>query len=204
MEDGLFSSLYKRIPTNIRLAGEQLFGVSSPITEKDFSPEELSFIRKQIQERDQQNAARMALLQQGITEWSVDYPDNLKEMFQKELKSYTTTKDKTAITYDQYSVNPQDFGWIDSLKQSFQNPEFRVATSLGQYVGVKQPDGTVKVIDEYNWDNERKLINKLKPKDYPEFIKNILSNPQSTVATIMASLYPTRKRKVEINLPEEK
>jgi hypothetical protein len=203
MENGLFSSLYKKIPTNIRLAGEQVFGVSSPITEKDFTPEELSVIRQQIASKDATNAARETLLKQGLKEWTPDYSESLKEIVQKELKSYTSTKGKTAITYDEYTAGPNDFGWIDSVKQSFKSPEFRVATSLGQYVGIKQPDGSIKVLDEYDWDNERKLISKLKKEDYPRFIKNILQNPQSTIATIMASLYPTKKRKVEINLPKE-
>jgi hypothetical protein len=202
MEQGLFSSLYKKIPTNIRLVGEGLFGKTSNITEKDFTPEELSIIRKQIEEKEIINAGKEARLKAGLNEMTPEY-EPLREMFEKELKSYQTTQGKTSVNYNDYNVSPHDYGWIDSIKQSFKNPEFRVSTSLGQYVGIRQPDGSLKVVDEYNWDNERKLLNKLKPEDYPTFVKNILSDPASTVATIMASLYPTKSRKVEINLPKK-
>jgi hypothetical protein len=201
-EQGLFSSLYKKIPTNVRLVGEGLFGKTSNITEKDFSPKELSFIRQQIEEKELINAGKEARLKAGLSEMTPEY-EPLREMFEKELKSYQTTKGRTAVNYNDYNTGPDDYGWVDSIKQSFKNPEFRVATSLGQYVGIRQPDGSLKVVDEYNWDNERKLLNKLKPEDYPAFVKNIISDPASTVATIMASLYPRNSRKVEINLPKK-
>jgi hypothetical protein len=201
MADGLFSSLYKQIPTNIRLVGEQLFGKTSDITEKDFTPQELAFIKKQIEEKDLQNATKEATLKAGLVQMTPEY-ENLRPMFEKELKTYQNTKGKTAINYNDYNQKPDDYGWIDSIKQSFKSPEFKVATSLGQYVGIREPDGTIRVVDEYNWDNERKLLNKLKPEDYPEFIKTMLSDPASTVATVMATLYPTQKRKVNITLPK--
>jgi hypothetical protein len=202
MEQGLFSSLYKKIPTNIRLVGEGLFGKTSNITEKDFSPEELFFIRKQIEEKEAVNALRQSKLKSGLNEMTPEY-ENLREMFEKELKSYQNTQNRTAIKYKDYNVGPDDYGWINSIKQSFQNPEFRVATSLGQYVGIRQPDGSLKIVDQYNWDNEKKLLNKLKPEDYSTFVKYIVSNPAATLATIMSSLYPTKSRKVEINLPKK-
>ena len=44
-----------RIPTNMRLFGEYLLGKETPITEKDFTPQELSQMLKRIQEQDSVN-----------------------------------------------------------------------------------------------------------------------------------------------------
>ena len=44
-----------RIPTNVRLFGEYLLGEESPITEKDFTPEELSEMLRLIEEQDKRN-----------------------------------------------------------------------------------------------------------------------------------------------------
>tara|TARA_R110000822_G_C15149004_1_gene477038 strand:- start:46 stop:774 length:729 start_codon:yes stop_codon:yes gene_type:complete len=41
-----------KIPTNMRLFGQYLLGNKSPITEKDFTPQELSQMLKRIQEQD--------------------------------------------------------------------------------------------------------------------------------------------------------
>jgi hypothetical protein len=207
MAEGLFDTLYKSIPTNIRLVGEQIAGVSKPITEKDFSPEELSFIRNQIEAQEKQNLQKQQSLASSLPEFDKEqYKNqpsyqNVKSLVQKELDSYLKSQGKTAITYNNYLENPGDLGWIDSLKKSFTSPEFRVSTSLGQYVGIRNPDGSLSVVDKYNWDNEKKLLNSLKKSDYPDFVKEILTNPASTIATALAKFMPvTKERKVNIKL----
>lgn len=206
---GLFNNLYKAIPTNIRLLSEQIAGVSTPITEKDFTPEELDFIRKQIQKQEQANAQKQEQLQKAIPEFNKEqYKNqpsyqNIKSLVQKELDSYLKSSGKTAINYDNYSVNPGDLGWFDSLKQTIKNPEFRVSTSLGQYVGLRNTDGSLTVVDKYNWDNEKKLLNSLKKEDYGSFVTEVLKNPASTLATALAKFMPEQKaREVKIKIEE--
>ena len=45
-----------RLPTNVSLFGQYLLGDQSPITEKDFTPEELQVIVNQIEAQDRANA----------------------------------------------------------------------------------------------------------------------------------------------------
>jgi len=45
-----------RLPTNVSLFGQYLLGKQSPITEKDFTPEELQVIVEQIEAQDKLNA----------------------------------------------------------------------------------------------------------------------------------------------------
>lgn len=206
---GLFDILYKAIPTNVRLVGEQIAGVSKPITEKDFTAEELAVIRQQIQEQEVANAERQTQLQEAIPEFNKEqYKNqpsyqNIKSLVQKELDSYLKSQNKTAINYDNYSVNPGDLGWLDSLKQTIKNPEFRVSTSLGQYVGLRNSDGSLTVVDKYNWDNEKKLLNSLKKEDYGNFVTEVLKNPAATLATALAKFMPEQKaREVKINIED--
>jgi hypothetical protein len=207
MADGLFNTIYKKIPTNIRLVGEQLAGVSKPITEKDFSPEELSFIRSQIESQEKKNIQKQTSLENSLPEFDKEQYrnqpsyQNVKSLVQKELDTYLKSQGKTAINYNNYLQNPGELGWIDSVKKSFTSPEFRVSTSLGQYVGIRNPDGTLSVVDKYNWDNEKKLLSSLQKSDYPDFLKEVLTNPASTLATALARFMPeTKERKVNIKL----
>ena len=207
--DGLFSTLYKAIPTNVRLVGEQIAGVSKPITEKDFTPEELNFIRQQIQQQEAMNVAKQQELQKAIPEFNKEpYKNqpsyqNVKQIVQKELDSYLKSQGKTAINYNNYSLNPGDLGWVDTIKETFKNPEFRVSTALGQYVGLRNPDGSLTVVDKYNWDNERKILNSLKKEDYKDFVLEVLTNPAATLATALAKFMPERKtRDVRIRIED--
>ena len=45
-----------RLPTNVSLFGQYLLGDKSTITEKDFTPEELQAIVKQVEAQDKANA----------------------------------------------------------------------------------------------------------------------------------------------------
>ena len=48
-------SLYRRLPTNLRLVAEQLFGADSTITEQDFTAEELAVMRDRIIDQEARN-----------------------------------------------------------------------------------------------------------------------------------------------------
>jgi hypothetical protein len=198
MNDGLFSSLYKQIPTNIRLLGESIFGKTDPITAKDFTAEELAYIQKQVSEQETKNKEKMNLLQQGIPQIT---DPKLKKIFEKDLATYKNTENKTNISYTNYpqGLSAADTNWWDAFVKSISSPEFNVATSLGQYTAIKDSSGNMVIVDKYNWDNEKKLIEeKLKNKDYRGILSLLTDSPQSTLATLMSSFLPSRQREVKI------
>lgn len=59
-------SLYKAIPTNIRLLGEYIAGKESPITEKDFTEKELRAMRESVDRAKARNAEHEAELRRRI------------------------------------------------------------------------------------------------------------------------------------------
>jgi hypothetical protein len=198
MNDGLFSSLYKQIPTNIRLLGESIVGKTDPITAKDFTAEELAYIQKQVSEQETKNKEKMNLLQQGIPQIT---DPKLKKIFEKDLATYKNTENKTNISYTNYpqGLSAADTNWWDAFVKSISSPEFNVATSLGQYTAIKDSSGNMVIVDKYNWDNEKKLIEeKLKNKDYRGILSLLTDSPQSTLATLMSSFLPSRQREVKI------
>jgi hypothetical protein len=198
MNDGLFSSLYKQIPTNIRLLGESIVGKTDPITAKDFTAEELAYIQKQVSEQETKNKEKIYLLQQGIPQIT---DPKLKKIFEKDLATYKNTENKTNISYTNYpqGLSAADTNWWDAFVKSISSPEFNVATSLGQYTAIKDSSGNMVIVDKYNWDNEKKLIEeKLKNKDYRGILSLLTDSPQSTLATLMSSFLPSRQREVKI------
>jgi hypothetical protein len=54
-ESSFLEDLYKKIPANVRLYGEFMAGKEDPITEKDFSKEELQAMREAISKRKKEN-----------------------------------------------------------------------------------------------------------------------------------------------------
>lgn len=198
MSNGLFDSLYKNIPTNVRLFGESIIGKTQPITNKDFTQEELNYIQSQVAAQEEKNKRRQKLLEEGTPQIT---DPKLRKVFEKELETYKRTENKTNISYQNYpsGLSAADTTWWDAFVKSISSPEFNVATSLGQYTAIKDSTGKLVVIDTYNWDNEKKLIEeKLKNKDYKGILNLLVDSPQSALATIMSSFLPGRKREVRL------
>lgn len=135
MADGLFSKLYKAaVPVNARMALEQFTGTTAPITEKDFTPEELAALRQAIAETQQGNIDREGVYRSNLKKTKaeyeqypeyryypspttdkpnalaqkpVPYKDWLKEQ-QKAVASFEKTRDKTSIGYGSYDVQSGD------------------------------------------------------------------------------------------------
>ena len=135
----------------MRLLAEYLVGLDRPITEEDFKPEELEFIRNQVRQRESRNrAAEEAMLKR---QHFVDYAEA--------LDSYADTRGRTAIT-DPYSNGTGrgvvDQGYLSSLRKSFSDPQYNVATSLGKYVAEDEGKGGLRIRDTYDFNKvERNL-----------------------------------------------
>jgi len=134
-------AFYKKIPTNIRLFGENIFGSDDPITKKDFTNEELIRMIAFKEREDAYNKRNMKELEEkGDTE---------------KLKTYKDTAGKTSVNpYDmKYKDGSRmvDLPWYKSLYKSFSDPAYNVATSLGKY-NIYDEDGNMRIKDNYNFN----------------------------------------------------
>ena len=136
-------SLYNTLPTNMRLLGEYLLGVDRPITQEDFKPEELEFIRNQVRQRESRNRAAEEIMQ------------GQPEFYAEALDSYADTRGRTAIT-NPYRRGVVDQGYLSSLRKSFSDPQYNVATSLGKYVAEDEGKGGLRIQDTYDFNREER------------------------------------------------
>jgi hypothetical protein len=221
-----------RIPTNARLFGEYLLGKKSPITEQDFTPEELSEMLRMIEQQDQANAAEEARLATKVDwakkeaqqpfdenknlildkktgvlvpryseeEYNKLMQDNLKSI-QKDLKSYTETKDKTSVSYRDERKDSLGLDFVNAISESFKSPAYNIETSLGHFNAHKNKDGTVTIKDRYDFlgygrDNSVKV-----PLSY--FLGNLhlaITKPEAFGTILARTFLADRGRDVNITL----
>jgi len=221
-----------RIPTNARLFGEYLLGKKSPITEQDFTPEELSEMLRMIEQQDQANAAEEARLATKVDwakkeaqqpfdknknlildkktgvlvpryseeEYNKLMQDNLKSI-QKDLKSYTETKDKTSVSYRDERKDSLGLDFVNAISESFKSPAYNIETSLGHFNAHKNKDGTVTIKDRYDFlgygrDNSVKV-----PLAY--FLGNLhlaITKPEAFGTMLARTFLADRGRDVNITL----
>lgn len=205
IETGL-ASLYRGLPTNMRLLGEYIFGVDTPITAKDFKPEELAFIRQQVAQQQQQN-----MMQEQKLRGEVDFlrqqpqatsglrlvnPEKRLEEALSELGTYDRTRGTTSIT-DPYKKRREvvDQGYLSSLVKSFTDPQYNVATSLGKYVA-KEDNGGLRIKDTYDFNpKERRLPGGLAA------LKNVANSPE-VLFEYLANMLERNPRPVDLYLED--
>lgn len=159
--------LYKKIPTNMRLFGESLVGVKDPITEKDFTREELNAMRRQIIEAQDRSNNMEAYLNAQLQE-ELDNPsgyygkangkDVTREQYiadlNRKINSFEKTRNKTSV--DPYGRNNTSDagvggGFLETMDRSFNSPEYNISTTLGRYNAYQNPDNSMTVKDRYDW-----------------------------------------------------
>ena len=230
---GLFSNLYKAaIPVNARMALEQFSGTAAPITEKDFTPEELDAIRLAIQNTQKSNIERENKYLSNLNKTKEEYekdPEYYSVFFSKEgdpkgikpyevwkeeqkkaVESFEKTRDKTSFGYGSYDVKSGDMaapvgqGWLDALYQSYTDPAFRVAATLGSANYYDKKGQTPYIQDSYGFSSEHPAVygdvSKLSTLD---IIKKFGDRPGSLLELLASRLAPQR-RPVNIALPNEK
>ena len=180
----MFAELYKQLPTNVRLYLEYLTGKDTPITEKDFTQDELEYMINQLNQRDM-------------------YP-TFDEIFDK------NSSVPVNAYYSEAVYDPENIG---RFLETLQTPEYRVQTSLGEYTGLKDDSGNFnKIVDAYNF-NKTDLPELLalsrghNQGDYNVTITDILASldkPQLAAELLARYVRPEHSRDVVINLPEEK
>ena len=180
------------IPSNMKLFAQYMLGSNSPITEEDFTKEELQLMRSQIlrqQAKNQENEDKWRNQVAGM-----DQDDPNFEMASKKLRSYEDTKDRTAL--DAYD----DVDWDnESVLSSFSDPAYNLATTLGSYSAHQTPEGLV-VKDKYDWGDTD--TSKLSMGDKVKAILTADSVRQAGNA-IARTFRDSHSRPVEIKLEEE-
>jgi hypothetical protein len=221
-----------RIPTNMRLFGEYVAGNQSPITEKDFTPEELSEMLRLIEDQDSKNVKEEEGLQKSLAAYrrnletftpdknlvqdkqgnlvpkytETEYNTKIQGQIEKvesKLKTYEDTKGKTSVGYSD-EKKPEGLAWADSVIKSFKSPAYNVETSLGHFTARKNKNGTVTIKDDYDFLG----YGFDKPEDIPvsEFLKSFvksLNKPEAMGTLLGRTFFANRGRDVDITLDKQ-
>ena len=204
-DEGFVRSLYNNIPTNIRLLVENMVGVDTPITAKDFTKEELiemAFLAEKQKRLNIKKEKRLekrleADLAEGPPEPLMkDYIDDTKKM----LASYKKTRGKTSV--NPYVRNLQkvvDLDYTDSFKRTFTDPSYRVATSLGKYNLYNLSDKALRVKDKYNFNKKERNL----PTNFRNALAMMMASPE-LAGEYLANFLSTEDREVDITIPKKR
>ena len=201
-------SLYKKIPTNIRLFMEQMFGADSPITEEDFTAEELEAIRRQITEQQRKNTIREENVRNnteryermmnnplegdsGVTAGLT--PEGLADR-QRALDSYERTRNRTSVNPYSLSGYREPGG---AIRKSFTSPGYNIATTLGKYRAEQGEEGVTTIQDTYDWNVAERSEHL--PKGLAA-LRSMMRNPEIFGEFLMRMRNPS-PREINITLP---
>jgi hypothetical protein len=206
-------SYYNQIPSNVRALVEfGLFGRTSPLTEKDLSPEQLQAIQSQYDYHAQKNAEDYAKARSAQDALTLDNAlqmdpmaamsgasaqeayDALKARLGKQTSSYESqmAQGRTPIAkYDQ-AGHIDEQGWGNVLS-GLSDPNMQIGTTLGRYNVLNLPQGQM-VYDVYDFDKHKS------EQDEP-FSVEYLQHPVKGLDWAMRKYGPQQKLPVQIMLP---
>ncbi|MGI9358245.1 MAG: hypothetical protein ACR2ON_02460 [Paracoccaceae bacterium] len=196
--EGIMAGLYKKIPTNMRLLTENLVGVDRPITNKDFTNDELVEMAFLAQKQREVNAKREKFFKEQ-QQFDV-YPEQ-KDKTEKRLQSFENTRGKTSV--DPYrtvgnepivSGRKVDKGYFDSIISSFTDPRYGVATTLGKYNVQQTPEMDV-IKDTYNFNKAERNL----PSNPIQALQRMVISPE-IAGEYLANILGTKDRPVNIEL----
>jgi hypothetical protein len=231
MADGLFSTLYKKaVPVNARLALEQFTGTTAPITEKDFTPEELAALRKAVEGTQRFNEDREAVYRANLKKSKKEYEKNPEYRFsmdpdkpqgkdpipysqwkaeqEKAVASFEKNRDKTSFGYGSYDVKSGDMAapigqnWLDAAYQSYTDPAFRMAATIGSANYFNKPGQTPYVEDSYKFKSHPEAYGDTSKMSTMDLISKFGNTP-GTLLELLASRYAPQQRPVNIALPPQ-
>jgi hypothetical protein len=205
------ADLYKTaVPVNARMFLNTIFGDRSPITEKDFSTEEIAGIKKAVSNRKRANIQQESDLKLELDRYNngmyKDSPDsrNRKAQLEAQLNSYATTRDRTSFGYGDYDVKsgenaaPILQGWPSAIYQSYTDPAFRLSATLGS-AKYQENNGKPYVEDSYGFaDNP---VYKRKSTDSLADIFSMYKDNPGALGELLYTKYMGGvRRPVKINL----
>lgn len=226
-------SIYKAIPTNIRLLGEYISGKESPITEKDFTEKELRAMRESVDRAKARNAEHEAELRSRIENKTpfVPYKDStgrdiyldyrgrivplqmLRHMddpeFQEEALQVLKNQLKTyENTRNRTSVRNYYVNEVANPGDLFEfidvlNNPLYQTQTTLGEFRATDTDNGMVIDDEYNF-NTRELRDMI-GKDSVEFtdILKNLDTPQLAAELFARYVRPEGSREVKINIPKK-
>jgi len=185
-------ALYKKIPTNMRIFGENLFGSTDPITQKDFTNNELIQIIALKKQQEKVNKAKQKLLEKTVKEQD---PIALREgkvdpLLSNMLSSFRKSTGKTSVK--PYDIVGVDQSWFNAIPRSFTDPSYNVATTLGKY-NTYDENGNVRVEDTYNFN--KKIRDKILGTGLGSKIGRSLFSPE-LAGEVLANAIGTEDRPV--------
>lgn len=214
----------------MRLFGEYLLGEQSPITEKDFTPKELSEMLKMIEKQEGRNAEEEANLQRSLKayqrnletfdpsknlvqdekgnlvpkytekEYNKKIQKNIKDV-EASLASYEKTRNKTAVGYRDERVDSEGLLLADSIAQSFKSPAYNIETSLGHFSARKNKDGTVSIKDRYDYlGYGNEKPVKISMGEFLKALPNAITKPEAFGTLMARTFLAERGRDVNITL----
>tara|TARA_R110000744_G_scaffold63777_4_gene131093 strand:- start:16 stop:717 length:702 start_codon:yes stop_codon:yes gene_type:complete len=210
---------YNKLPVNIRTFAETALGNTSPITEEDFSDEDLQFYRAEYEKKKAANEREEADLRARLEEAELEAPlDKLteaeldqpatgftssegREDIKRKIASHDRTRGKTSMSPADYASEDyvHEGGWVKSMVQSFTDPSYRAGTTLSRFDVIQQEDGSVSIQDTYNWTAAPENIS------LEEFLGALkaVKSPEQLGNLFMRLLKPDTNREVDIRLPDK-
>ena len=203
-DETFVQGMYKKIPTNVRLLVENIVGVDSPITAKDFTKEELiemAFLAEKtrlsnLRKENRYNRIIKSELAKGPPSLEEkDFIDDIKAM----AGSYEKTRGKTSVNpYIQSNKKIVDANYLDSLSKTFTSPSYRIATSLGKYNVYDKDNKELNIKDTYNFNKKERNL----PSSFTGALKQMMASPE-LAGEYLANFLRTEDRDVDINIPKK-
>lgn len=209
--------MYNNLPVNMRTFIETVAGADRTITEKDFTPEDLAYMRNLIEQtkvknnqteqvlRDRRDTiSEMGVYELGKNNELVDITEQEVAELDRKIKSYDDTRNKTSVNYmDIAKTQSPSSGEgaesiVQTVKDSFNDPAYRVKTTLGRFTAEHQDDGSIIIKDTYDWN---KLEEKPTFKDFMAAVPELANNPRKAGNAFMRLMRPDASRQVRIQLP---
>ena len=215
---GLAKKYYnKLVPVNIRTFVETAFGSTEPITEKDFTPEDLEYLQKMYESKKAYNAqeeARLKNISKNLKpgEWLskelqngvlVDTTSDTLKKIDDKIQSYAKDRSKTSLSYEDYPESDdtvyESDSWGKQIQGSFSDPNYRLHTTLGRFNVIEQPNGDSVIQDTYDWTKA-----KVTTADAVTGLAGALASPEKLGNGFMRIFKPETSRQVTIKLPKRK
>lgn len=200
------------VPSNVRVLAETAMGSTAPITEQDLTPADLNFLRRQYEDTRGRNVAAESELVKRLGSSEAEYmknplpgkmqvsPEGIPSQgivpyadAQRQLRSYQTTRDRTAVGYSPSGSGVDTVPVSQAVSRTMTDPEFRMSTFLGRYQVMETPEGPVAV-DRYDF-------NRMNTEQSEQLTAADLVNaPVRFLDTAMRKYLPSASRPVNIRL----
>jgi hypothetical protein len=225
------SSMYKKaVPVNARTFLSTVFGNREPITERDFSEEELQTLRQTVENAKDTHASNEARLRnqsrrtpteyaqspdmefmqsdRSFTPQAVPYPKYAKGV-QDQLRSYESTRDRTSFGYGDYPIKsgevaaPVGQSWPSAIRQSYTDPGFRMASTLGS-AKYRENAGAPFIEDTYGFSSDHPGVYKgiTNASSLKDIITRYGGQPGALGEILFSKYLGNVRRPVRINMPQ--